>query len=202
MSSSLSSANATRWLIKMSPLSESLSINNNYATNIKNSLGSSITNSQISNSNIWLTSLEDVSPQNFTKLNLAFLNNFEDSRLWNQKRLFFTILPKLALTNQKVTLAASLEAPQREQYYRSLLLAFNTNYVGAKNSLIISFEDDTKLDELNNLNSYTKHSSSQSLNLWNSLDKYYTASLFNTNNIAKTHSYYDYSNKSSLYKNL
>jgi hypothetical protein len=52
VSSTLSSANATRWLIKMSPLSESLSINNNFATNIKSSLGSSITNSQLSNNNI------------------------------------------------------------------------------------------------------------------------------------------------------
>lgn len=202
MSSSLSSANATRWLIKMSPLSESLTINNSYATNIKNSLGSSITNSQINSTNIWLTTLEDVSSQNFTKLNLAFLNNFEDSRLWNQKRLFFTILPKLALTSQKETLSVGLEPLQQEHYYKSLLLAFNTNYVGAKNSLIVSLVDETKLNELSSLSSYTKHSSSQNLNLWNSLDKYYVTSLFNTNNISKTHSYYDYSSKSSLYKNL
>lgn len=65
----------------MSPLSEDLSINNNFATNIKNSLGSPIVNSQLNNNNIWLTNLESITPESYSKANLSFLNNFENSRV-------------------------------------------------------------------------------------------------------------------------
>jgi hypothetical protein len=79
--------------------------------------------------------------------------------------MFFTILPKLAITNQKDALLSKLEVSQSSYCYKSLLLALNSNYVDSKASLIVSFENNANIDELNSLSNYTTYSSNQSLNL-------------------------------------
>jgi hypothetical protein len=69
---------------------------------------------------------------------MPFLNNFEYSRLWNQKRNFFTLLPKLSTTKQKDSIILDTAKPIMQYDYKFLLLGLNLNYLGVKDSLLVN----------------------------------------------------------------
>lgn len=198
--SSFMSANSSRWLIKMSPISEYLSVNNNYATNLKYSIGSPVTNSQLINNNIWLSNIDNVSTNNLSEANIPFLNNFEYSRLWNQKRNFFTLLPKLSATKQKDSIILNTAKPISQYDYKLLLLGLNLNYLGLKDGLLINTNwdlIDTALKDKHFI-----HNSTSSLNLWGTLDSYHVISLCSNSNTNGHQDYYDYNTTKLNYKNL
>jgi hypothetical protein len=110
MESSLDFANASRWLIKASTISEDTTLNNSFFTNAKYTIGDNITNSANIYNNIWVSSYGDKSLTTFTDLDSlntftvknssSYLNDFESSRLWNQKRNFYTTLLKASFTKE------------------------------------------------------------------------------------------------------
>lgn len=198
--STLSLANSSRWLIKMSPLSENLALNNSYATNLKYSLGSSSINSQSTNNSIWLSNTENSTSNVLPGKNLAFLDNFESSRLWNQKRAFFTLLPKLSLTEQKEMLDVDNQNFNSQYNYGFLLSGLNQNYPGLKNMFLADVP--TNLVKLDTEGVNFNHISNPTLNLWNNLDNYFSTSLCSTNSLDKKQSYYNYSSDSNIYKGI
>ena len=96
ISENLSLANQTRWLLKMSPISEKL-INNNFRfTQAKQLLGSSVANSSSSSDNIWSSSnLSKIKDLNILSLtdDVTKIEFFEDSRSWSMKKTLFTLAP-------------------------------------------------------------------------------------------------------------
>lgn len=92
----LNLANQTRWLLKMSPISEKLISNNFSFTQAKQLLGSSATNSSSSSDNIWSSSnLSKIKDINILSLadNVTKIEFFEDSRSWSMKKTLFTLAP-------------------------------------------------------------------------------------------------------------
>jgi hypothetical protein len=187
-------------LIKMSPVSEYLTVNNNYATNLKYSIGSPFSDSQLANNNIWLSNTYSDNSNPLSSLNLSLINQFEDSRLWNQKRNFFTVLPKLAFTKQKEILSEDKISFNNQRNYKFLLLSLNLNYLGVKDNLLVNLEND--LGVLNSKGTYLSHISNPSLNLWNALDNYHITSICSTSNTETRQGYYDYTTSSLNYKTL
>ena len=131
---------------------------------------------------------------------MPFLNNFEYSRLWNQKRNFFTLLPKLSTTKQKDSIVLDTAKPIMQYDYKFLLLGLNLNYLGVKDSLLVNTNwhlMDTALKDKHFI-----HNSASSLNLWGTLDNYHVISLCSNSNTNGYQDYYDYNTLKLSYKNL
>jgi hypothetical protein len=86
----LSLANQTRWLLRMSPISEKLIKDNFNFTQAKQLLGSPITQAVSSSNNIWasnnLAKIKDTSSLLLSE-NLSKIEFFEDSRAWSTKKM-------------------------------------------------------------------------------------------------------------------
>lgn len=204
--STLATANANRWLIKMLPFSENLNINNLYFSKAKSNISNSLVNSKISNSNLWVSSssldgiLSSTSSQQLYKYS-SQVNDFEVSRLWNQKKSYYTLISRLS------------ETKPIENYTSDTYSNFNINN---DNSYILSlvgsdysnFKSSMNLSYLNTLNSntstladvYNLHLSNSSLSSWNSMDKIYLISLFTTDSVENSVNFtYDFTNYNNLY---
>ena len=90
ISENLSLANQTRWLLRMSPISEKLIKDNFNFTQSKQLLGSPITQAISSSNNIWLSNnlskIKDTSSLLLSE-NLSKIEFFEDSRAWSSKKM-------------------------------------------------------------------------------------------------------------------
>lgn len=202
IASSLSVSNESRWLLKMSPLSENLTLNNNYTTNLKYSLGSSVTNSKVANDNIWVSNLENSVELGALNNNLSFLHTFEDSRLWSQKRMYFTLLPNIGLTLQKGQVLTNLEKPMGYQGHGVALSALNLDYLTLKNGLLTSSSINDIFNNTDLQGVWAVHNSNIPLNLWGSLDNEYILALCNTNSLKGELNYYTYVTSSGYYSKL
>lgn len=94
ISENLSLANQTRWLLRMSPISEKIVKDNFNFTQAKQLLGSSVTQAVSSSNNIWssnnLAKIKDISPLLLSE-NVSKIEFFEDSRSWSTKKMLLTL---------------------------------------------------------------------------------------------------------------
>ena len=90
ISENLSLANQTRWLLRMSPISEKIIKDNFNFTQAKQLLGSPITHAVSSSNNIWasnnLSKIKDTSNLLLSE-NISKIEFFEDSRAWSMKKM-------------------------------------------------------------------------------------------------------------------
>lgn len=143
--STLDFANASRWLIKASPLSEDLTTSNSFFTNAKYAMGENALNSGAPNDNVWLSNYSSTDLLNKSHLlNLnttaagvlsSNLDDFEASRLWNQKRSFYTTLLNSSFTREHLVLSRTDSKQVRnasDTYFSVLSSSISLSYVGTK----------------------------------------------------------------------
>lgn len=104
ISSSLNFLKQLRWLTRNSLISDKFVLNNNFFTEYKKLIGNSLTLSNLPNNNVWASSNlnKDFNSQKllsgiYSQKNLSFnsiqlLNDFEQSRLWLFKKIYFSSL--------------------------------------------------------------------------------------------------------------
>lgn len=173
-------ASANRWILKMLPFSEDLAINSSYFSKLKENLANPFLDSKAANQNVWignlqLNALPTLSIAN--ELNKSNINNFEISRLWNQKRNYFTLLSKFS--ESKPLHSYKLDTINNIQHQDSnfILSLINLDYQNYKNAFFLSTNDiDINNSKNINYNNFI-YLSGNNLNMWNSLDKIYLNSL-------------------------
>ena len=197
-------ANANRWILKMLPFSENLAINSSYFSKLKENVANPFLDSKIANKNVWignlqLNNLPTLNASN--ELSKSNIDNFEISRLWNQKRNYFTLLSKFSESKPLHSYKFDTVDTVKHQDSNFILGLINLDYQNYKNAFSLG-ANSLNIDSNKNM-SYSNfiYLSGNSLNAWNSLDKIYLNSLCssdtNTNNqqlnfifLSYNHDYY------------
>lgn len=200
--SSLSSANANRWLVKMLPFSESLPFNNLPITKLKENITDPTTESGTANRNIWLANSNLLNATSYMSTSkVTTIDNFEISRLWNQKRQYFTLLSKLSETKLS-HVNAELKSGSLSVNNSFMLNLPSVDYSSLKSRLTLSLpcvkESNSKSALLNN-NIFL---SGLNLNYWNSLDQNYLLSICVSDNGNGIKYYYSYCSYTDLYNTI
>ena len=193
----LSRANANRWLLRMLPISDSLNINNSLFTSLKSKVGNPSQKSNATTNNIWLSSHNVPGLSDFADFSInqpsngnAIIDNFEVSRLWNQKRNYLTLVPSLYLTDQVTNLSQNNSgAKSYSSAYTYALNAANLDYSTLKATMVNAPDSNLGQDSAV-LATPAVFMATTNLNFWNSTDKFFVISLCSSDAKSAAGSYY------------
>ena len=195
----LSQANANRWLLRMLPISDSLSTNNSLFTSLKSKVSSPLELFGSSTNNIWLANHSVPNLHNFAEFSVnqaatssAVIDNFEMSRLWNQKRNYLTLVPSLRYSEQTNMLVANRQDIRSfDGAYNYALNASNLDYGSFRCSMVSAAAQPQGLNTHGLANS-TVFLTTTNLNFWNSVDKFFIVSLCSSDSKSlSSSSYFD-----------
>ena len=205
--STLGVASANRWLLKMLPFSENLSINNSYFNKVKENLANPTSEFSSINRNIWLANT-DVSGaysslSSSKLLDNSNINYFDASQLWNQKRNYLMLTTKHSETKPISNFISVVNADTSHSIYNNISDTINMDYQLYK----ILFSTDklcpSTLSNAAELQYKNIYLSGLSLNVWNSSDKVFLSSLCSSDSsLDKRRANYTYCEYSDLYTNL
>jgi hypothetical protein len=174
----------------MLPFSENLAINSSYFSKLKENIANPFLESKIANRNIWIGNLQ---LNNLYAVNMNDgltknpIDNFELSRLWNQKRNYFTLLSKFSETKPSYIYRADALPSTNSQDSTFIIGLINLDYQTYKNML--SFDSSGVVGANNESASYSNfiYLSGSSLNAWSHLDKIYLNSLCSSDTSTNNH---------------
>ena len=128
ISENLSLANQTRWLLRMSPISEKIIKDNFNFTQAKQLLGSPITHAVSSSNNIWasnnLSKIKDTSNLLLSE-NISKIEFFEDSRAWSMKKMLLGLDHTTYSLNFEPSNADKLDNQESSSLTTAYLLDYN-----------------------------------------------------------------------------
>lgn len=128
ISENLSLANQTRWLLRMSPISEKIIKDNFNFTQAKQLLGSPITHAVSSSNNIWasnnLSKIKDTSSLLLSE-NISKIEFFEDSRAWSMKKMLLGLNHSTYSLNFEPSVTDKLTNSESSSLATAYLLDYN-----------------------------------------------------------------------------
>lgn len=177
---SFDKASSNRWILKMLPFSENLAINSSYFSKLKENVGNPFLESKITNRNIWIGNLQFNNLYD-TNINDSLaknpIDNFELSRLWNQKRNYFTLISKFSESKPLYSYRVDALPSSDNQDSSFIIGLINLDYQTYKNILSFNSSEVVKTNVESTKYSNFIYLSGSNLNTWNHLDKTYLNSL-------------------------
>jgi hypothetical protein len=159
--------------------------------------------SKLRNTNVWAGNLQLATLPNYlNNVNTSLVNNFEYSRLWNQKRMYFTLISKFSDT--KLAPQSNLVMPNGATLdYNHLTNLALLDYCSFKsNASLFTMHYSLDSSGVKNANA-SVFLSSANLNAWNTIDKALLFNLCTSDNTSnKTTLYYDLASYSKIYTNI
>jgi hypothetical protein len=204
MDSSINITKQTRWLTRNIMLSDRFIINTNYFTEYKKLLGSNITISNLSNNNVWASS--NLNRINFKKMYSLFsnynnnfnfscvINNFDESRLWLFKKIYFNTLLKHCNTILTFCLNTDFfknNSFDNNFYFEIAKISLTYNLHFFDNSIKFNYESQQSKDFAINNSNFNYNINDYNLLCDENLDK--LINLFANNNF-NSQNFYFYSN--------
>jgi hypothetical protein len=181
----------------MLPISDSLSTNNSLFTPLKSKVSSPLELFGSSTNNIWLANHSVPNLHTFAEfsvnqpsINSAAIDNFEVSRLWNQKRNYLTLVPSLRYTEQVSALGTDrLSTTTSDGAYNYALNASNLDYSSLRCSMVSATTNTWGLNAPGS-SAPAVFLTTPSLNFWNSVDKFFIVSLCSSDSKSLSSSFY------------